>query len=316
MSNAIVKHQDQDSGLTSWRAMREQADELVKSGFLPRAINTPEKAMAIIQTGKELGLGPMQSLRSIHIIEGKPTMSADLIAGLALAKVPGSVLRVAVSTNELCTIEAGRAGQKLTEFTFTMKDAQQAGLAGKSNWKNYPRAMLRARAITEAARAIFPDAVMGLYDPDELGAVTTEAGEVVTLAQVTELPQQRDHTPHAGPDEDHDAPPIPNEKFDAIIKALAAIEQRIKDSRTITWDDLMQMRAEVGSRKDKAAPTELQKEISRIVQSDEIAPVQRKEIGKVWNRIDRQLTRLEGIVPQPGPEETMREPGDESEEEV
>jgi hypothetical protein len=138
MTNAIQKAEPEQlapvrhirDDLAEWRGMREQAAELVKSGFLPRAVNTPEKAMAIIQTGKELGLGPMQSLRSIHIIEGKPTMSADLIAGLALAKLPGSVLRVVESSDKKCVIEAGRSGQKLTPFEYTMADAQRAGLAG------------------------------------------------------------------------------------------------------------------------------------------------------------------------------------------
>src|SRR6187402_202596 len=86
-SNGLARVAPVSDAMADWKAMREQAASLVASGFLPRAVNTPEKAMAIIQTGKELGLGPMQSLRSIHIIEGKPTMSADLIAGLALAKL-------------------------------------------------------------------------------------------------------------------------------------------------------------------------------------------------------------------------------------
>ena len=120
MSTAIQKTSDVTPELVVWRAMREQAKELVVSGFLPKSIRTPEQAMAIIQTGHELGLGPMQALRTIHIIEGKPCMSADLIAGLALRNVPGAVLRVAETTDKFCTVEANRAGQQVTKFRFSM----------------------------------------------------------------------------------------------------------------------------------------------------------------------------------------------------
>ena len=58
------------------------AQILVASRLLPRAISTPEAAVTVIMAGRELGLTAMQSLRSIHIIEGKPTMSADLMVAL------------------------------------------------------------------------------------------------------------------------------------------------------------------------------------------------------------------------------------------
>lgn len=289
-------------GLQDFLAMREQAKVLVQSGFLPKAVNTPEKAMAIIQTGRELGLGPMQSLRSIHIIEGKPTMSADLIAGLALAKVPGSVLRVAETTNEKCVVEAGRAGQKVTPFTFTMKDAQQAGLAGKSNWKNYPRAMLRARAITEAARAIFPDAVMGLYDPDELGAVTNEAGQVV--AEVTNI------APHITPGED------PNAEQDYELAAeLQRILEAIKTdcASCDSYDKAIALRAMLGT---TGQQSELTKRIQAARESDAINASTHRELGKLWQHCHRQVAKLEKqLAPGPeasfGDEEDEREPGEE-----
>lgn len=298
-------------GFQDFLAMREQAKVLVQSGFLPKAVNTPEKAMAIIQTGRELGLGPMQSLRSIHIIEGKPTMSADLIAGLALAKVPGSVLRVAETTNEKCVVEAGRAGQKVTPFTFTMKDAQQAGLAGKSNWKNYPRAMLRARAITEAARAIFPDAVMGLYDPDELGAVTNEGGQVIELPRDNGAPII---SQHVFPGESHDDPPKDSEEFGAVCTILNNLEEEIARTKTVTWDDVCRWRDLLGA---KGKPSEFGKRVEALYQGDDVSPGMRQAMMSQVQRVNRQVKRYEGIVPAPGPEasfgdeEDEREPGEE-----
>lgn len=291
--------------LTEWRAMREQATELVKSGFLPKAVNTAEKAMAIIQTGKELGLGPMQSLRSIHIIDGKPTMGADLIGGLALSKVPGSVLRVVESTNDKCVIKAGRGGQELTTFTFTMNDAKNAGLTGKQNWRNYPRAMLRARAITEAARAIFPDAVMGLYDPDELGAITSPSGEVIQIAEVTPLPADQP-PPHVSP---HSSSPDENpEPHDPValqraFKFFADCDKAIFDPGC-DWATVVKWRGLLGHRGNL---TELGKSISRLYRSD-ISEDERQQLGKVWQRVERKLTDLEGKLTPPPLEASFTDP--------
>lgn len=178
--NDIVKAQsDQALAPGQWQALREQAKALVASGFLPKAVNTAEKAIAIMLAGRELGIGPMHALRAINIIDAKPCFSAELIAGLVYKRVPGAVLRVIESDNEHCLIEAGRPGQAVTAFEFTIADATRAGLTGKDNWKKYPRAMLRSRCITEAARATFPDATAGIYDPDELGAITDEHGTVI-----------------------------------------------------------------------------------------------------------------------------------------
>ena len=180
MSTAIVPAGDQSSAVVvadDWKAMRDMAQTLVKSGFLPKAVNTPEKAIAIILAGKEIGLGPMQSLRSIHIVDGKPTMGAELMMALALKHVPGGYLKITESTNQRCVVKAGRSKNDTAEYIFTLEDAKRAGLLSKSNWKNYPRAMLRSRVISEAVKAVFPDALIGAYTADELGAEhTTEDG--------------------------------------------------------------------------------------------------------------------------------------------
>lgn len=172
----IVKAETGALSPGDWNALREQAKAIVTSGFLPKAINTPEKAITIMLAGRELGIGPMQAIRSIHVIDGKPVLSADLMAGLVHQRVRGALLRVVESTNEICTIDAARPGQEPTRFEFSIEDAKAAGLTGKDNWKKYPRAMLRARCIAEAARAVFPDAVAGAYVEDELQPIVDPNG--------------------------------------------------------------------------------------------------------------------------------------------
>lgn len=143
---------------------------LVTSRLLPEGIKTPEAAFAIIATGREMGLTAMQSLRSIHIIKGKPTLSADLVAALVKSRADVcSYFMLVESTDQIATYETQRKGEpKPTRMAFSIEDARRAGLAGGDNWRKYPSAMLRARCITALARAVYPDLAMGIYDPDEL----------------------------------------------------------------------------------------------------------------------------------------------------
>lgn len=179
MSNEVMV---KDIDAITWQTMKEQANMLVKSGFLPKAVDTPEKAMAIAMKGRELGIPMMQSITSINVIDGKPTISAELMAALVLQRISGAVLRCVETSNTICTYEAGRPGDKILKMSFTWDDAIQAGVTNKNNWKNYPAAMLRARCCSAICRIVFPDAIMGCYTPDELGAITTEdSGEILDI---------------------------------------------------------------------------------------------------------------------------------------
>lgn len=144
---------------------------LVASRLLPRSISTPEAAFAVIATGRELGLSAMQALRAIHIVEGKPTLSADLMVGLVKRSEACAFFRLVESTGAVATYETHRRGEPSpTRLSFTLDEAKAAGVASKDNWRRYPAAMLRARCAAALARAVYPDLVLGVYDPDELNA--------------------------------------------------------------------------------------------------------------------------------------------------
>jgi hypothetical protein len=286
MSQAIVKSESNGASLApgEWQAMREQAKALVSSKFLPKAVDTPEKAIAVMMTGRELGIGPMQALRCVHIIDGKPTLAAELIAALVLKRVPGAVFEVAQSTNERCVVVAARPGRPEHEYPFTMEDAKAAGLTGKDNWKKYPRAMLRSRAITEAARAVFPDATMGLYDPDELGAVTNADGEIVVTAVENKPPRI---TCHAEADEDADG------RGDTLLQSqfMQSIEnvERMIDEAS-SWEECEAARRQLGARNKTTALTSAFREARN---NRKLGPADEQEFTKVWMRCNRKLDKKE-----------------------
>lgn len=140
-------------------------------GFVPsQFLGQPDSLAAVILTGIELGLGPMEAMRSLHVIEGRPTMSAE--AMLARARRAGVRTRWAETTAERATIEVTVPGEKPQTMSFTMAEAKAAGLAGKGNWSKHPAAMLRARATSAAIRAFCPEVLgAGVYE-SESGEIT------------------------------------------------------------------------------------------------------------------------------------------------
>lgn len=170
LAKAVPQDQTQAFEPRSINEAMQLAGLLVASRLLPRSVSTPEAAFAIIATGRELGLTAMQSLRTIHVIEGKPTLSADLVAALVKSRRDICTFFMLVeSTDRVARYRTQRVGEpEPTTMAFTIEEAQRAGVASKDNWKKYPAAMLRARCITALARAVYPDLAMGIYDEDEI----------------------------------------------------------------------------------------------------------------------------------------------------
>jgi hypothetical protein len=205
-----------------WRVLREQATMLVKTHFLPRGVDTPEKAIAIILKGRELGIPPMYALSNIAVINGKPTAGAELMLALVYRDHGDDAVRVTESSPTRCTIAYRRRGWSRHEsFSFSIEDAERAGLLGKDNWQHYPAAMLRARCISAVARLAFPDTIGGLYTPEDLGAaVSLRAGdEEVIEAEVAPEPAPARHGAAAG---NHTADPA-GERQRAAIHKLARL---------------------------------------------------------------------------------------------
>ena len=136
---------------------------------------TPQAVLGTILLGRELGIPAMASLRTVHIIDNKHSLSADLMVALVLKSGMAEYFQMVESTENECTFETKRKGNPHPQkLTYTILQAKQAGLlqptrSGKpSNWQKMPKQMLRARAKSELARLEFPDLLAGLYTPEEL----------------------------------------------------------------------------------------------------------------------------------------------------
>lgn len=147
------------------------AQMAVRSGLF-KDLKDAAQAAVKIQAGLELGLAPLQSLSAIHLVEGKPTLGAGLLA--ALMQRAGYSWRIVTHTMEECRLEIHREGEALGEASFTAKEAEAAGLLRRPPWQKHRRDMLFARAISRAARWFAPAVALGVYTPDEMGAEEDE----------------------------------------------------------------------------------------------------------------------------------------------
>lgn len=158
----------------------QYAKALADSGLLPSAYRqNPANILWAVEYGEMLGLSSMAAITGVHIIEGKPTASAGLIS--ALVRRAGHRLRVTGDARSAtCQIIRADDPEYTFEVTFTMEDADRAGLTGKKVWKQYGASMLKSRAITQCARDACEEALFGLhYTPEELGAEVDAEGNVV-----------------------------------------------------------------------------------------------------------------------------------------
>lgn len=145
------------------------AEKISKTEFVPTALRgRPEAIMACVLAGHEMGLSPLQALAKIHIIEGRPGPSAELMRAIVLRE--GHEIWPEDATTTRVTLCGRRAGSDNTvKVTWTLDDAKKAGLDGRQNWRKYPRAMLTARATGELVRMMFPDVLAGFtYAAEEL----------------------------------------------------------------------------------------------------------------------------------------------------
>lgn len=136
------------------------------------------QAFVKIMAGQEMGIPPFAAMSGVHIIKGKPTIGAGLIA----STVKGSAkydYKVVEQTDKICSIDFYEGKQKIGNSSFTIEEAKKAGT---QNLEKFPKNMLFARAISNGVKWYCPDVFSGpVYTPEEMSQETidTEYEEIV-----------------------------------------------------------------------------------------------------------------------------------------
>jgi len=152
-----------------------EAYKLAQSMFQARLFSSfgnADAVLSVILAGREFGIQAMASLRSFHVLDGKPTLSSGLIHALVLKSGKAKYFRCIERTPERATFETQRGDDPPMKISYSVEDARRGWTKGedsfkKSGWGRVPEDMCVARALSKLARLVFPDVLAGVYSSEE-----------------------------------------------------------------------------------------------------------------------------------------------------
>jgi hypothetical protein len=148
------------------------------------------QAFVKIQAGQEIGIPPFAAMSGIHIIQGKPTIGAGLIA--SAVKGSGKYdYKVKEMNEKICSIDFLQGTENIGNSTFTIEDAKKAGT---KNIDKFPKNMLFARAISNGVKWFCPDVFAGpVYVPEEMPEQTVDVPhvEIIEQPKISKLSQKQ-----------------------------------------------------------------------------------------------------------------------------
>jgi len=240
MSTALVPYSD----------MEKMATVVAQSKLF--GMKTPQEALALMLIAQSENLHPARAALEYHIISGKPSLKAD--AMLSRFQGAGGKVEWKTYTDAECTgVFSHPSGGSVT-ITWTLAQSTKAGLTNNPTWRKFPRAMLRARCISEGIRTVYPGVSVGLYTPEE----------------VQEFAPEKDITPDTAPAPAPSKPTPMPEKVKAMAEKLKAKPEKTKtpepiegEYKTITGDpnegDLSGIGSEVVPKADEETVIKLVK---------------------------------------------------------
>ncbi len=153
-SNAVV----------SFEQMERMAAAMAKSGLF--GVKSADQALSLMLIAQAEGRHPAIAAQEYHVIQGRATLKADTL--LSRFQQAGGTVKWGEITDKRVEATFTHPSSGSVTLDWTMEMAKSAGLAGKDNWKAYPRAMLRSRVISEGVRTCFPGVAVGIYTPEEI----------------------------------------------------------------------------------------------------------------------------------------------------
>jgi len=145
------------------------ANMMSKSDMVPKSYkDKPQDVLIAMEMGASLGLGPLQAIQNIAVINGKPCLYGDGMLAVCSGRPDFENISEDPIVDDKgktigfrCTVS--RRGRSPISQSFTIEQAIAAGLWGKVGpWKQYPERMLQMRARGFALRDSFADALGGV----------------------------------------------------------------------------------------------------------------------------------------------------------
>ena len=174
MSNELATYKLSD--------MQVMAEAVARSGLF--GMKSPDQALALMLVAQSENQHPATITQDYDIIQGKACRKTHSV--MARFQQMGGKVEWHQLTDSIADATFSHPAGGSLRIEWTIEQARKAGLTNKDNWKNYPRAMLRARVIAEAVRAVYPAAIGGMLIAEEaadlnerdMGTIDRQTGEI------------------------------------------------------------------------------------------------------------------------------------------
>lgn len=144
--------------------IQKMATSATKSGMFP--VKSIEQAMTLMMIAQSENIHPMSAFMMYDIIGGKPALKATEI--LSRFQKSGGMVEWLETSNDIAKGKFTHPKGGSITIEWNMERAKKAGLSDRDNWKKHTAQMLRARAVTEAVRAIYPVCLNNMHSSDEV----------------------------------------------------------------------------------------------------------------------------------------------------
>lgn len=164
--------------------MQTMAGAMAQSGLF--GVKNTTQALALMLVAQAEGQHPATIAQDYDIIQGRAARKTHSVLA-RFQQAGGSVQWHELTDASAAATFSHPQGGSL-RMQWTIEQARKAGLTGKDNWKNYPRAMLRARCIAEGVRAVYPAAIGGLLVAEEARDMAPATAQPQTTTSAAPMP--------------------------------------------------------------------------------------------------------------------------------
>lgn len=160
MSNAVTLYAMND--------LTQMAEAIAQSKLF--GMKSWQEALALMLVAQAEGQHPATITQDYDVIQGKACRKTHSV--MARFQQMGGKIEWHELTEKVADATFSHPAGGSLRINWTYAQAEKAKLTGKDNWRNYPRAMLRARVIAEGVRAVYPAAIGGMMVVEEAQDIT------------------------------------------------------------------------------------------------------------------------------------------------
>lgn len=150
----------------------------------------PDQIMLVLATARDNDIPYTTALRQMYITQGGTVgMESDLVVALVLRSPLCEYFRCVETTDKIATYETKRRGNPAQRYSFTIEQAQAAGLIRPNKdgspgvWAKWTQDMLRHRASGKLADMEYPDVTGGMGSREIQDAMPPPPVSAATVVQ-------------------------------------------------------------------------------------------------------------------------------------